>query len=225
MTDLQQIQNNIYEIRGQKMMLDRDLATLYGVETKRLNEAVKRNIQRFDGDDFMFRLTKDETIQVASRSQLVMLENSTCSRSQNETLNVECTEDSSRSRSQIATLNKGRGSNIKYLPYAFTELGVAMLSSVLKSETAINVNREIMRAFVTFRRLASMPLPDSNEELRKEIQNLREEMNEILADQNDINELTRAQLDAISTALAELQAKDSLPRPRRRIGFIQDENK
>ena len=86
-------------------MLDRDLAAIYGVETKALNQSVKRNIKRFEGDDFMFRLTKDEV-------------------------------QSARSRSQIVTLNK-RGSNIKYLPYAFTELGVAMLSSVLKSETAI----------------------------------------------------------------------------------------
>jgi hypothetical protein len=165
----------IFIIRGQKVMLDRDLAALYGVKTKRLNEVVKRNVKRFEGDDFMFRLTKDET-------------------------------DYARSRSQIATLNNGRGSNIKYLPYAFTELGVAMLSSVLTSETAININRDIMRAFVTFNHLTVRPLPEDNAELRAEIQALRDQMNEILADQNDINETTRAQLDAISSALAELQS-------------------
>jgi len=104
--EIQTIQSKIYEIRGQRVMLDRDLAAIYGVETKALNQSVKSNIKRFEGDDFMFRLTKDEV-------------------------------QSARSRSQIVTLNK-RGSNIKYLPYAFTELGVAMLSSVLKSETAIS---------------------------------------------------------------------------------------
>ena len=95
----------IYIIRGQKVMLDRDLAALYGVKTKRLNEVVKRNMKRFEGDDFMFRLTKDEAEYASLRSQ-------------------------------IATSNSGRGGT-RYLPYAFTELGVAMLSSVLTSETAI----------------------------------------------------------------------------------------
>ena len=194
MNDILVIQSKIYEIRGQKVMLDRDLAAMYGVETKVLNQSVKRNMKRFDGDDFMFRLTKDET------KQLVL-------------------------RSQIVTLNKGRGYNIKYLPFAFTELGVAMLSSVLNSDTAINVNRDIMRAFVTLRHIVSQPLPDSYAELRQEIQALRDEMEDILHDQNDINELTRAQLDAISTALAELQAKEPSQRPRRRIGFVQEEEK
>lgn len=91
-------------IRGQQVMLDRDLAVLYGVETRRLNEQVKRNIERFP-EDFMFQLTKEEC-----------------------------------SKSQIATLNEGRGHNIKKLPYAFTEQGVAMLSGVLKSPTAVEVN-------------------------------------------------------------------------------------
>ena len=164
----------IYIIRGQKVMLDRDLAALYGVKTKRLNEVVKRNMKRFEGDDFMFRLTKDEAEYASLRSQ-------------------------------IATSNSGRGGT-RYLPYAFTELGVAMLSSVLTSETAININRDIMRAFVTFNHLTVQPLPDDNSVLRAEIQVLRDQMNEILADQNDINETTRAQLDAISSALAELQS-------------------
>ena len=194
MNDILVIQSKIYEIRGQKVMLNRDLAAMYGVETKVLNQSVKRNMKRFDGDDFMFRLTKDET------KQLVL-------------------------RSQIVTLNKGRGYNIKYLPFAFTELGVAMLSSVLNSDTAINVNRDIMRAFVTLRHIVSQPLPDSYAELRQEIQALRDEMEDILHDQNDINESTRAQLDAISTALAELQAKEPPERPRRRIGFVQEDEK
>ena len=211
MNDIQAIQSKIYEIRGQRVMIDRDLATLYGVETKRLNEAVRRNLKRFEGDDFMFRLTKDEMRQVGSRSQIVTM---------NLPLDMSPLEDSARLRSQIATSNN-RGGN-RYLPYAFTELGVAMLSSVLRSDTAINVNRDIMRAFVMFRHLTTLPLPDSNAELRKEIQAIRNEMNDILADQNDINEYTRAQLDAISTALAELQAKEPRTRPRRSIGFVQD---
>ncbi len=208
------IQRKIYEIRGQRVMLDRDLAAIYGVETRVLNQSVKRNISRFEGDDFMFRLTKDETQQIALRSQFVTSDNP---------ITKGQLEDIDGSRSQIVTLNKGRGSNVKYLPYAFTELGVAMLSSVLKSETAISVNRDIMRAFVAFRHLATQPLPDSNAELRKEIQSIRDEMNDILADQNDINEMTRAQLDAISEALAELQADRKQPKPRKRIGFIQND--
>ena len=109
----------ILEIRGQQVMLDRDLAMLYGVETKALNQAVKRNIERFP-DDFMFQITKEEC-----------------------------------SRSQFVTLNKGRGQNLKYMPYVFTENGIAMLSSVLKSSAAVEMNIRIMRTFTAMRRLAS----------------------------------------------------------------------
>ena len=111
------IANKIYLIRGQKVMLDRDLAKLYGVNTKVLNQAVKRNLERFP-DDFMFRLTLEE---------------------------AEC------SRSQIVTLNRGK--NIKYKPYVFTEQGIAMLSSVLRSQRAIEVNIIIMRTFVKIREI------------------------------------------------------------------------
>ena len=196
MNEVQTIQDKIYEIRGHRVMLDKDLATMYGVETKVLNQAVKRNIQRFEGDDFMFRLTRDEA-------------------------------ESAISRSQIVTMKKGRGYNIKYLPYAFTELGVAMLSSVLKSETAINVNREIMRAFVEFRHLA-VSLPSTSPaadvaQLRKDFEELKLDIADILHDQNDINESTRMQLENITLALAELQSKEPRQRPKRRIGFIQEE--
>ena len=109
------IESLIKVIRGQQVMLDRDLATLYGVEVKRLNEQVKRNKKRFP-KDFMFQLTKEECL-----------------------------------RSQIATLNEGRGQHLKYMPYVFTENGVAMLSSVLRSDTAIEVNIRIMRAFTSMR--------------------------------------------------------------------------
>ena len=118
------IEDKILMIRGQHVMIDRDLAELYGVETKRLNEQVRRNIARFP-EHFMFQLTKEETLLIDSRS-----------------------------KSQIATLNaKGnlRGTNVKKLPYAFTEQGVAMLSAVLKSDTAIQTSIMIMEAFVTLR--------------------------------------------------------------------------
>jgi hypothetical protein len=118
-------------------------------------------------------------------------------------------------------LNTKQGQNIKYLPFAFTELGVAMLSSVLRSTSAIKVNRDIMRAFVSLRHI--IMLPDTTDRLKKieqELESIKEEMNETLADQNDINESTRAQLDAISTALADLQSERNRNVPRRRIGFI-----
>lgn len=219
MTDLQLIQSKIYEIRGQRVMLDRDLAAMYGVETKVLNQAVKRNLKRFEGDDFMFRLTKDETRQITLRSQNVTLETP---------LKTEKSNDYSCLRSQTVTLNNRRGQHSKYLPYAFTELGVAMLSSVLRSETAIFVNREIMRAFVEFRHMVtSLALPDSSADiaqLRKDFEELKLDIEDILHDQNDINESTRMQLDNITLALAELQSKEPRQKSRRRIGFIQDDD-
>ena len=189
MNDIQVIQSKIYVIRGQRVMLDFDLAKMYGVETAQLKRQVRRNMERFEGDDFMFEVTADEL-----------------------------------SRCQIGTMNVKRGYNIKYLPFAFTELGVAMLSSVLRSSSAIRVNRDIMRAFVTLRHLVL--LPESSDRLSRiesEIKLIKEEMNSSLADQNEINEDTRAQLDAISTALAELQSKEPIEKPRRRIGFVQEE--
>lgn len=114
--NVDRIENLIHTIRDQYVMLDSDLAKLYGVETKVLNQAVKRNIERFP-EDFMFQLTKEECI-----------------------------------KSQIVTLNPGRGKHLKYMPHVFTENGVAMLSSVLRSQTAIEVNIKIMRAFTTFRK-------------------------------------------------------------------------
>ena len=114
-----QVERRIYLIRGQKVMLDSDLAKLYGVTTKRLNEQVRRNNSRFP-PDFMFQLTAEEAKYL---------------------------------RSQFATLKTGRGIHRKYLPYLFTEQGVAMLSSVLNSDRAIQVNIAIMRVFVNLRRM------------------------------------------------------------------------
>ena len=117
--ELELLQQKIYEIRGQRVMLDFDLATLYEVDNKRLKEAVRRNIDRFPYD-FMIELTRDEYNSL---------------------------------RSQIATLENGRGKFSKFLPFAFTEQGVAMLSSVLNSQKAVQINIQIIRAFVLLRQL------------------------------------------------------------------------
>ena len=206
MNDNQVIQSKIYEIRGQKVMLDRDLAAMYGVETRRLNEQVKRNIERFP-EDFMFQLTKGE---------LELL------RSQLATSNQFGNQETTNWTSQNATSNSAK-MGLRRQPYAFTELGVAMLSSVLRSPLAIHVNISIMRAFVTLRRFVCIPdTSDRLSRIENEIKGIKEEMDDILHDQNDINESTRAQLDAISTALTELQAEEPRQGPRRKIGFVQD---
>ncbi len=192
MDELQNIQSKIYEIRNVKVMLDKDLAELYQVTTGNLNKAVKRNIKRFP-PDFMFQLTKEEFEKL--RTDLIF---------QN---------------------GISRWGGTRKMPYAFTEQGLAMLSGLLNSDTAINVNISIMRAFVAIRRMAgSLPLPNTAADvvqLRKDIEELKLDIEDILADQNDINESTRAQLDAISLALSELQAKPVEDRPRKPIGFIQ----
>ena len=212
MDELENIQSKIYVIRGQRVMLDRDLASMYGVETKVLNQAVKRNIERFP-EDFMFQLTKGE-YEILTSSIL---------RSQIVTANIEDDKGDYNLRSQIVTAKEFTMS--RTLPYAFTEHGVAMLSSVLRSTLAIQVNIGIIRAFVEFRRLTkSLPTPTTYEDiaqLRKDFEELKLDIEDILHDQNDINESTRAQLDAISTALAELQANRPDNKPRRPIGFIK----
>lgn len=187
MNEIQIIQSKIYEIRGRRVMLDADLAELYQVETRVLNQAVKRNENRFPGD-FMFRLTDEEWGVISS--QFVM------------------TSRAKRPKSA--------------LPLVFTEHGALMLSSVLRSEVAIETSIKITRAFVTMRQtLLTLSIPAKLSELQLSIENLRNEVNEILADQNDINESTRAQLDAISEALAELQAKKPMLQKRRPIGLLQ----
>ena len=223
MNEIKAIQNKIYEIRGQRVMLDFDLAEMYGVETRALNQAVKRNIERFP-EDFMFHLTKGES-EILTKQIL---------KSQETTANTENMSEENNLISQIvisrfldkteAKQDTGWGGSRK-LPYAFTENGVAMLSSVLRSPLAIQVNIGIMRAFTEFRKIAaSLQIPDSTADvaqLRKDFEELKLDIEDILHDQNDINESTRMQLDAISTALAELQSKE--PKPRKKIGFIQEE--
>ena len=215
MDQLDNIQNLIYVIRGQRVMLDRDLAQIYQVETKVLNQSVKRNPKRFEGEEFMFQLTKEEWEMFTKIHSLPP----------SKVVDVNSFTDDYNLRSQFVTsrFSDKWGGN-RRPPYAFTEIGVAMLSSVLKSEVAIQANRMIMKAFVAYRHLAEMPLAATYLDLRKQIEDIRQEMNDILADQNDINESTRAQLDAISTALAELQAKPVENKPRRHIGFVQPDD-
>jgi len=191
--ELQVIQNKIYEIRGHQVMLDFDLAELYGTETKRLKEAVRRNMERFDGNDFMFQLTKDE-IEILSRTQ-------------------------------FATLNKTRGYNIKYSPFAFTELGVAMLSSVLNSKTAIEINRGIMRIFVTIRQSLVANPNIGLVELQTEMKRLKDYIEEVFTDYNDINEDTRLQIELINQSLAELHIdKKQNSNPKNKIGYLSNKN-
>lgn len=137
----EEIKNLIYTIRGKQVMLDSDVAMLYHYETKKINQAVKRNIERFP-EKFCFQLTEEEFSSL--RSQIVTL---------NKTTVQENFEDSSL-RSQIVTLNKntGRGKHRKYLPYVFTEQGIAMLSGLLKNDIAIQVSINIMDAFVEMRK-------------------------------------------------------------------------
>ena len=188
MEQLQVIQSRIYEIRGHKVMLDFDLAYLYGTETKYLKRSVKNNLKRFPSD-FMFELTKEEWDDL---------------------------------RCRISTLNGGRGKHPKYMPYAFTELGVSMLSSVLNSDLAIEININIMRAFVAVRQMVSLPPSSTLSELQKEVADLKVYIEEVLSDQNDINEETAMQLELINQSLAELQMKRQREeKPRRPIGFIR----
>ena len=185
MNEIRIIQSKIYEIRGQRVMLDFELAELYQVETRRLNEAVKRNIKRFP-KDFMFQLNVDEWIIL---------------------------------KSQFAT---SRWGGTRKLPYAFTEQGLAMLSGVLNSDIAIQVNINIMRAFVAVRQMIANPTVDKTTKLQQEVNELKEYIEEVFTDYNDINEDTRIQLDLINKTLAELQVQKKLSdKPRNPVGFVK----
>jgi hypothetical protein len=217
--ELQSIQNLIYEIRGQKVMLDHDLAMMYQVETRRLNEAVKRNIKRFPSD-FRFQLT--ETEYQFLRSQIVTLnENGEILKSQFAISSL---------RSQFATLEieggkDRRGKHSKYLPYAFTEQGIAMLSGLLNSDIAIEINIRIMRVFVAMRNLTlEYAKNKDNKSLEERFKALEESNEELLKDINDLNEYTKENLDDIYIALAELADKhkkvtEVAEKPRKPIGY------
>jgi hypothetical protein len=188
--ELSVIQSKIYEIRGRKVMLDFDLAEMYQVETRALNQAVKRNMKRFP-EDFMFQLTRPEWESMSS--QIVM------------------TSRAKRPKSSI--------------PLAFTEHGVVMLSSVLRSEIAIQASIIVVRAFVAIRQLALSRPVDRITELQHKMDKLKIYIEEAFTDYNDINEDTRIQLELINQALAELQAQKRVDnKPRRPIGYIQPKN-
>ena len=187
MEELQVIQNKIYEIRGTKVMLDFDLAEIYQVETRVLNQAVKRNIARFP-EDFMFQLTNTELDIMSSQN--------------------------------VMTLKAKRPKSA--LPFAFTEHGVIMLASVLRSEIAIQTSILITRAFVAIRKLVSTPPTDKITEIQQEIKELKEYLEEAFTDYHDLNEDTRMQLELINQAIAELQSKKAFnDKLRPRIGFVK----
>ena len=167
---VEMIENKIYLIRGQKVMLDSDLAALYEVETRTLIQAVKRNISRFPSD-FMFQLNFQDVAAL---------------------------------RSQIVTLKKGRGEHRKYAPYVFTENGVAMLSSVLNSERAVQVNIAIMRVFVKLREMIA-----TNKELAHKLGLLERKI-----------EKHDEEIKAIFNAIRQLMTPQE--KPRRKIGFQRE---
>lgn len=187
--DLIIVQNLIYEIRGQKVMLDFDLAKLYRVETKVLNQAVKRNAERFPAD-FMFRLTTEEVLNM---------------------------------RSQFVTASKR---NTSAPPFAFTEQGVAMLATVLKSPIAVAASISIMRAFVQVRQylLTSASMSAELRELRAKVDLLALQREEDLGAVNDLSEDVRQDIDNLYLAIGELSSRieEKKHEPRRKIGFQQD---
>lgn len=179
---IKSIQNRIYELRGERVMLDKDLAFLYETETKSLNLAVKRNLKRFP-EDFMFQLTKDEFESIKFQ--------------------VQAAEAGQNLRLQIETSSWG-GS--RYLPYAFTEQGVAMLSGVLNSDKAINMNIAIMRAFVEIRKLTLMQI-----DFKQQLQEIKEKLGQHDGQLNEI-------YDAMENLLDEKAAQTKWDK-RERIGF------
>lgn len=182
---IRSIQNRIYELRGERVMVDRDLAALYEIETKALNLAVKRNLKRFPVD-FMFQLTQVEWDDL--RFQIETLEAGSSLRLQNE------------------TLKKGRGQHSKYLPYVFTEQGVAMLSGILNSDKAIAMNIAIMRAFVEVRKVLLQ-----EHDLKVQLKEIKERLGEHDVQLNQI-------YDAMENLLDEKAAQKKWEE-RERIGF------
>ncbi len=175
-----QIALRIRNFRGEKVLLDFDLAALYGVETRVLNQAVKRNADRFPSD-FMFQLSVEETEMISQR--------------------VTSSAGQTVSDSSQIVMSPGKHRGKRYRPYAFTEQGVAMLSSVLNSERAIKVNIAIMRAFVKLRQIL-----DTNREFAKKFSELEQRVGK-----HD------EEIDAILEAIRQLMAPPG--RPRREIGF------
>jgi hypothetical protein len=182
---IQSIQSRIHEIRGERVMLDMDLALLYEVETRVLNQAVKRNIKRFPVD-FMFQLSVTEWQSISSQIVMTYPENS--------------------SSSQFVMMDLPKNRTGKYLPYAFTEQGVAMLSGILNSDTAINMNIAIMRAFVAIRKLTFQQM-----DLKEQLQEIKERLGEHDVQLNEI-------YDAMENLMDEKIAQKKWDE-RERIGF------
>ena len=199
--ELQKIQQMIYEVRGVKVMLDTDLAVLYGVETKALKRAVRRNIQRFPSD-FMFEVTPQE--QKKLKFQI-----GTSSLSENQEV--------TNLRYQNGTSSWG---GIRYNAFAFTELGVAMLSSVLYSDTAININISIMRAFVAIRQ--NLPIISTQKELEELKQRIIALEESDIDTHNAIRE-TKEELIKVYQALTELGESEKEPIPE--VGFAAIEKR
>ena len=182
---IRSLQNRIYEIRGERVMLDFDLANLYEVETKALNQAVKRNIKRFP-EDFMFRLTIEEWLSVRSQA-------------------VTALEDTFSVRSQNVTASQNKR-NTKVTPFAFTEQGVAMLSGILNSDKAINMNIAIMRAFVEVRKVLL-----KQSDLKQQLNEIKDRLGEHDVQLNQI-------YDAMENLLDEKAAQRKWEE-REKIGF------
>lgn len=199
---LEHIRHSILLLRGKQVLLDFQLAAMYGVETKVLNQAVKRNKNRFP-EDFMFRLEPQETAWM--RSQFVTT----------YPQNIDNEDKTER------LLPEKRRADA--LPYAFTEQGVAMLSSVLRSETAVQVNIAIMRAFVAARQIVNETRENTMaiEELKMKMKMLEDALENNLGAVNDLSEEMRAELDNIYNAIGALSAKvQDPPKPKRNpIGF------
>ena len=192
MEELQEIKTRIYTFRGKQVLLDRDLAEMYGVEVSQLKRAVRRNIERFP-DDFAFELNNSEFNELK--------------------MNIRC---------QFGTFNIEAKDLPKYAPIVFTEQGVAMLSGVLKSPIAIQVNIRIMRAFVAIRQQIAQK-SNSPEVLEYRIKRLEDAFEESLRDRNDIDEDTRMRLELIEESIAELRSETSTRRSRTPIkGFSAD---
>ena len=218
--DIEDLKSRIYIVRGKQVMLDSDLAELYGVGTKVLNQAVKRNIGRFP-EDFMFRINEMEWDGL-TKQMVIPIDNM---RSQFVTTYTEQSDISTNMRSQIVTAYPQRR-NKSAFPYVFTELGVAMLSSVLRSETAIQVNINIMRAFVAIRHaVASMQDKDLRmEQLSHRVDQMDASITEILHEQGDMrreqeeaNAEMALQIEALNDALNQLR---ETPAPKRnKIGY------
>ncbi|WP_027729021.1 ORF6N domain-containing protein [Treponema sp. C6A8] len=195
------VESKIFLIRGKQVMIDRDLAELYGVETRAINQAVKRNLERFP-EEFRFQLTNEEYEFL---------------RSQFATLN----EDTSSSRSQSVILDKDsesmRGKNLKYLPYVFTEQGVAMLSAVLHSPTAIQVSIRIMDAFVKLRHYVSSQIVKTDDKAElAEIRRL------LLLHIDHCDKKFSEQDQKINQIIQVLNNLIEEPKSKRKIGFISE---